>query len=178
MAYQIAAMEILRRGIDTGLVGMVASSVLTISYGICGTISIIYNHKNADINRIIDEQDILYKIRLIEIVMLNFTHGDKSIDVGAEDEFVIVNPISTYDKLSLDPVAFSIYSISETLQKIMMLLEEIDHKLICYRKSWFKWIMTLTLDDEVKELQKQTNILNGRYKDFLKIHQALGGGKK
>jgi hypothetical protein len=80
-----------------------------------------------------------------------------------------VNIIDKIDK----PILYSIISISEILQNINNIMNNIKNKIDKHQQIYFKSIISLCLKNEIIQLKFYSNILDMRYKifiDLLKIY--------
>jgi hypothetical protein len=161
MAYA-AAGYIITKGVDTGLIGTVASGITTMTSGIYHLVVSIGSHENVDVNTFLEKLDIQYKMKLIEAVLDNITE-EKQI---ADDEFTVLNSYDTGEK---NPLGLSLHFLSQSIQKIQLNLDSINKEITTHKQKWFNGWRSLSIKPKLQELERNTEVLSRRFDDFLKI---------
>ena len=177
-------------------------SITSLSNSITSTQNVfrfIYEHKDNDYliyKNELKNMDLIYKMKIINELI--FDTIQKYIPEKEKyNKFLeyITNPIienndnenNNYTMIDINydmdiisiidkPIIYSIMSISEILQKIYIVINNIKDKIMKHKKIYFKNIINLCLKNEISELKFYSNLLDMRYNifiDFLKIYLPL-----
>jgi hypothetical protein len=87
------------------------------------------------------------------------------------NEFALIeikSPTRVLERIN-EPVKLALLSTSETVQKINKILIEIQDKMNQYHKSYLKNIMAISLQVELKNLNRQIKILDSRLYFLLEL---------
>jgi hypothetical protein len=87
------------------------------------------------------------------------------------NEFALVeikSPTTVLERID-EPIKLALISTSETVQNINALLMEIHDKIDSHKKSYIKTILSLSLQIELKNLNRQIKILDSRLHFLLEL---------
>lgn len=153
-------------------------------------VKFISEHKYCDsfiFKNQIEELDLEYKLRLVETLILDTI---KSVSANCEefertkqeiqhpnipdincDGFSLVEFKSNNSVLERinEPIKLSLIGTSEIIQNINALLNQIKNKIDNHNKSYVKKIISLSLQNELKQLDKMVKILDNRIHLLLEI---------
>jgi len=154
----------------------------------------IYEHKDSDYiiyKNELKSIDLIHKINIIDQLIID-TIQKYIPEKEKYNKFLeyINNPpihideIDNYSNININyetniinkidkPILYSILAISEILQNINNIMNNIKDKIIKHQKIYFKSIISLCLKNEIVQLKFYSNILDIRYKifiDLLKIY--------
>jgi hypothetical protein len=157
----------------------------------------IYEHKDSDYiiyKNELKSIDLIHKINIINELIFDTIKkyipekekynkfleyvNNPIIEVDEINEFDIYSNITiNYDVTIINkidkPILYSILSISEILQNINNIMNNIKNKINKHQQIYFKSIISLCLKNEIIQLKFYSNILDMRYKifiDLLKIY--------
>ena len=143
----------------------------------------IYEHKDSDIiiyKNEIEKLDLQNKLKIIHslifdifrkyslneeeyLILLNeiknpviFTKNDEEYEL-----IEMKNQSSIFEKIK-EPILISIISTFEIIEKIYIIMNQVKEKIINYEKSYMKKIMTICLKNEIKNLEKYSEIFDIR----------------
>ena len=159
----------------------------------------IYEHKDSDYiiyKNELKSIDLIYKINIINELIFdtiqkyipNKEQYNKFLEYInnpiIEIDEININEIDIYNNITINydvniidkidkPILYSIISISEILQNINNIMNNIKDKINKHQQIYFKSIISLCLKNEISQLRFYSNILDMRYKifiDLLKIY--------
>ena len=172
-------------------------SIMSLSNSITSTqnvINFICEHKDNEYiiyKNELKNMDLIHKMKIINELILdtikkyikNEEDYNKFLDyinniVIEEIESECYNILDVYNKIdvikSIDkPILYAIISISEIIQHINVIINNIKNKIMKYEKIYFKFFINLSLKTELHQLKFYNNLLDMRYKiyiDLLKIY--------
>ena len=175
-------------------------SITSLSNSITSTQNVfkfIYEHKDNDYliyKNELKNMDLIYKMKIINELIFDTIQkyipekekynkfleyiNNPIIENNENDNYNIIDVNYDIDIISLidKPIMYSIMSISEILQKIYIVINNIKDKIMKHKKIYFKNIINLCLKNEISELKFYSNLLDMRYNifiDFLKIYLPL-----
>lgn len=149
-------------------------------------VKFISEHKDCDDiifkNEMIDT-DLENKLRIIEAIIYDiikkFSLNDDEFertkrdiknptindDVSLEDnEFSLIEikkPTPVLERIN-EPIKIALVGTAETMHNINSILTQIRSKITCYSNSYMKHVLPLSLQTELKNLNRQVKILDGR----------------
>lgn len=163
-------------------------------------VKFIAEHKDCDsiiFKNEIAETDLENKLRIVESLIYDiikkfstnneeFEQTKKGIqqplitdNISLENnEFALVefkSPLNVLERID-EPIKLALISTSETIQNINSLLIEIRDKINSHNKSYIKTILSLSLQLELKNLNRQVKILDSRLYlllDLLKVYMPI-----
>ncbi len=109
-------------------------------------------------------------------IILNIPNNQENNDFA----FVEMRCFSAVLERIDEPIKRSIFSTSEIINNINSTLTEINDKINTYNKTYMKNLVSLSLKEELKKLNKQINVLDKRsqlFFELLKIYLPLKQNK-
>ena len=172
-ALAIIPYTLLAQGLYSGLITMIS----TVTMGTCSTIKSIYTHKNPDITKVIRKLDIERRLNLIESVLnAKEIHSEPQLakmklnDLEKTQVFEIVR--GENDKFD-DPIELCLTYLHEIIQEIHNNLTAINKKVLYHGTKWFSTWRTLNIKGQLEMLQINSDLLESRFNDLIKISQFL-----
>jgi len=110
-------------------------------------------------------------------IILNIPNGQDNNDFAFVEMKCFLNVLERIN----EPIKLGIFSTSEILNNINSTLMDINNKINDYKKTYMKNIISLSLQEELKKLHKQINILDKRLQllfELLKIYLPFRDEKK
>lgn len=166
MAYVIPL--ILTQGIYTGVITTI--SKITINSALL--IKSIYNHENPDIIKIINELDLDQRFKIIQSVLYKLDLTTNNITLTNLDKTQIFNIIDE-ELNENDPIELCLKYIHENINQIHHNLVLINRKIDNHKKKWFNKWRTLNIEPYIQNIKNNSNKLNLRFDDLLKISSLL-----
>lgn len=167
-------------------------------------VKFIAEHKKTDIMQFKDEldnQDLTNKLNITralifdilkrycntkdeyEKVVTSITSKDEYIDckqvdtLNKDNEFMMIeltNNISIFNRID-EPIKLALLSTCETVQELNSIIETVRDKIISHEQSYLNKIVSLSLQNELTNVKKLSNILTIRMNilfDILKIYYS------
>lgn len=175
---------------------MLLYSITSLSTSISSSqnvVKFIAEHKDCDsiiFKNEIDETDIETKLLIVESLIYDiikkyclnneeFERTKKSIqqpqitdtNLIENNEFALVEikcPTTVLERID-EPIKLALISTSKTVQNINTLLMEMRDKIDSHKKSYIKTILSLSLQIELKNLNRQIKILDSRLHFLLEL---------
>lgn len=184
--------------ITQGLYSGIISGISTMTFGMCGMIKSIYNHKNPDVDNFIKKLDIEYRIEMISTILKKYAKyktidmkehvGDKSViftvlensaylikDSGMDNSLILYNSKKSeqYQNNIIDPLQISLIYLSRIIRDIHNDLIIINKQIEYHSSKWFNSWRTLNIKKYLDELETHNTILINRFNDFIKISSVI-----
>ena len=165
---------LIAQGIYTGLVGMISATTIKT----CSIIKTVYNLKNPNVIKIVQEMDLETRLRIIQTVInkINTISKPKLVhfklnDVEKTQIFELIGTESI--DLSKDPIEVCLESIHEVIQFIHNDLNIIYSKINLHQTKWFHKWRSMNTKDLTKDLEIHSTLLNSRFDNLVKVATFL-----
>lgn len=159
---------IITQGIYAGIITTI--SKVTINTALL--IKSIYNHENPDTNKIINELDLDQRLKLIQSVLNKLNITSNNITLTNLDKTQIFNMIDEQLNEN-DPIELCLKYIHEAINQIHHNLVLINRKIMYHKSKWFNKWRTLNIEPYIQNIKYNSNRLNLRFDDLLKISSFL-----
>jgi hypothetical protein len=155
---------ILAQGIYTGVI----TGISTLTWGTCKLIGSIYTHKNPNVDEHIKKFDLERRLNLIQAVISKFDiiNTEKNQQKEKIGNKTII--IKTLDDKN-DPIQICLNDLHQCIQAINIDINEINNIMIYHESKMFSSWRVLNIKRQLKSLEVNSNNLEKRFDDFIKI---------
>ena len=164
---------ILMEGVYAGIIG-------TISAATMGTYSVaksICKHQNPDINKVINELDLIRRLKLIESVLnikeMNRRPELAPMKLNELEKTTIFEIVKAENDICDDPIELCLHYLYEIIHEMHNNLLAISKKVAYHKTKWFYTWRTLNIKDQLNTLKISSDKLEARFNDLIKISKFL-----
>jgi len=172
MAYFLAY-AVITQGIYSGIISTIGLATMKT----CSVIKSIYLHQNPDASKIMTELDIERKLKLIQSVLNTIDHAspqnEARLKLNNLEKTQIFELVGAETDLEKDPIELCLYYLHDAIQKIHNDLTTINEKVAHHNTKWLSSWRTLFIIPLFDNLKLNSNLLDTRFNDLIKISTFL-----
>jgi hypothetical protein len=161
---------LLTQGMYSGMIGLVSTMMIRTVTSLQTT----YTYQNEDVNKCLQELDIIQRIKLISYTMENIGYTfkmDKNNTRKHQDPiygFMIIEK-----KTREDPIKLGLDDMAEIIETIEYVVANLSTKLDNHKQKWFRNWRTLLVETELDELRKLSATLDKRFQLLINVATLL-----